>query len=483
MEAELAKLDDTDGFNVVSLTEKVANRRLGSDELNIAEFPLCSTGRDSASAEKTLFFRDKIYDESTKTYVDRELIITASDHFGLPTPVDSDVLLVLMYLSNQKNNFSDPVLRFSRFEIVSLLGWNHSGASYRRIDESLNRWMTVTLHYKRSWWSKHDRSWQNKAFHILESIDLQGRSANGGTEQSTLTWNSVIMKSVKSNYVKRLDLEIYFQLTSPAARQAYRFLDKRFYRSRVLEFDLRSFACEHVGLSRNYDIGQLKERLRKCLHELESVGFLKPATKDERFQKVKVGQWKIKLTRAGQSDINNIEPERSLLEAKLTERGISKQSIDELLASHTEQEIASKIAYVDWLSKQPGKAPHNPSAFLVSAIRDNYVVPDSFAKDTRKPTKKSTPRRPKPATTNDEENDSKLTEFLDSLSQPEREAFEEKALTDGNRFVLDTYQRLIAKNDERAKYIRWSLIRDYFNKRTSRGPATIKKDDDSQQLS
>jgi len=60
--------------------------------------------------------------------------------------------------------------------------------------------------------------------------NLVGRSSKAGDIQSSITWNAVIMESVQSSYVKRLDLETYFSLNLPSARQAYRFLDKRFYK-------------------------------------------------------------------------------------------------------------------------------------------------------------------------------------------------------------------------------------------------------------
>ena len=144
-----------------------------------------------------------------------------------------------MYLTLLRNGFAERTVSFSRYELVKLLGWDQGGKSYRRIDESLQRWVNVTLNYKRSWWSKSDLTWQNKSFHVLESIDLRGRGSYTDDGESTFSWNPVIFTSVQNSNVKRLDLEIYFKLKSPAARQAYRFLDKRFYRSKHLEFDLR----------------------------------------------------------------------------------------------------------------------------------------------------------------------------------------------------------------------------------------------------
>ena len=128
---------------VVSLPKGLTHRMLGTDELNICEFPLASAGRDRGDSSNTLFFEDKIFDEGSQQHIERKLIVTASQAFGLPTPADNDVLLVLMYLTFMRNGFAERTVSFSRYELVKLLGWDQGGKSYRRIDESLQRWVNV----------------------------------------------------------------------------------------------------------------------------------------------------------------------------------------------------------------------------------------------------------------------------------------------------------------------------------------------------
>lgn len=447
---------------------------LGTDELNICEFPLASTGRDKSDSRNTLVFEDKIFDEGSQQYVERKLIVTASQAFGLPTPADNDVLLVLMYLTLMRNGFAERTVKFSRYELVKLLGWDQGGKSYRRIDESLQRWVNVTLNYKRSWWSKSDLSWQNKSFHVLESIDLRGRGNYTDDSESTFSWNPVIFTSVQNSNVKRLDLEIYFQLKSPAARQAYRFLDKRFYRSKHLEFDLRSFACEHVGLGRNYDNGKLKHKLRPCLGELEEIGFLTVLTNEERFIKQKRGEWKIRLIRASSYPTKQREttegsnPVDSDLIQELIVRKVSKTVANELITSYSPERIIEKLGYLDWLIRDGKSVPKNPAGFLATAIRDDYKVPTSVTNkstETRRPTTK--PQRltridkvSVPTVANNKP--CPLRDHFDSLPPNEAAAIETAAIETGNRFKVDTYRRLEEKRDGRWEALRWDLIRSYL---------------------
>src|SRR5438132_6173448 len=257
----------------VGLRSLTAKKGLGADELNLAEFPLAVFSRRLNSSQKTLEFEDEVFDEGAKRSVRRRLVISGSDRFGLPTPVDTDVLLVLIQLTKQRSNFEARVLAFSRYKLIELLRWNHGGASYQRVEEALQRWASTTLYYHHAWWDRAVRRWMSRTFHVIETLDLKGSEREGPDDSlCSVAWNEVLFQSFQSSNLKALNLDTYFQLKRPAARQAYRFLDKRFYHSSRLEFDLRVFACEHVGLSREHDSAQLKRALEPILKELEEIG-------------------------------------------------------------------------------------------------------------------------------------------------------------------------------------------------------------------
>jgi len=459
---------------LISLPLERSGRILGTDELNICEFPLTSTGRGSAHGDNTLIFEDDIFDEGSKQTVHRKLIVSASEAFGLPTPADSDVLLVLMHLTNERNGFTDRTVHFTRYELVKFLGWDQSGKSYRRLEEALHRWVNITLNYNRAWWDRSGRRWATKSFHILESVDLRGRGDGRDDGTSSLTWNQVIFDSFQSNHVKRLDLDTYFRLKSPAARQAYRFLDKRFYRSKLLEFDLRSFACEHVGLSRNYDNGQLKRKLLPAISELEEIGFLKPLPEHERYTKRKKGDWVIKLIReSAQSESQPVELTSSVdpLIEELTKRGVHAGTARELVEQFAPDRIRAKLEILDWLIAQGGeRAPKNPAGYLASAIRNDYQAPSDFrarhSAHLSRPqvTPKSQPS--KPAAESEEYaarlNAAKLR--FQSLCQEEQKRVEDLAVASGNRFRVDTYKRLQKNGGKLFEEVRDLLIADYFAK-------------------
>src|SRR5262249_5273094 len=146
---------------------------------NLAEFPLAAFSRRLDPSQKTIEFEDEVFDESAKRNVRRRLVISGSDRFGLPTPQDMDVLLVLILLTKQRTNFVTRVLAFSRYELLELLRWNHSGASYRRLEETLQRWVSTTLYYNQAWWDRTVKRWKSKTFHVIETLELKGKDQAG----------------------------------------------------------------------------------------------------------------------------------------------------------------------------------------------------------------------------------------------------------------------------------------------------------------
>jgi plasmid replication initiation protein len=279
-------------------TRPPAEPQSGRDELNLAEFPLAALSSRVSPRLKTLVFQDRIRDQSTGEFVARRLTVTASDKYGLPTALDDDVIVGLVQLTKASNDFTDRTVRFSRYALVRLLGWPDSGQSYRRVEESLKRWLGVTLSYEKAWWDKGSKRWVDEHFHLIDNVTLvhlearrkQGVFAHQGElPLSSFSWNSVVFKSFQAENLKRLDLNLYFRLTHAPAKRAFRFLDKRFYRRGRLEFDLRDFACEHVGFSRNYDIGKLKEKLQPSIEELERADVLEPLSRAERYVQARPG--------------------------------------------------------------------------------------------------------------------------------------------------------------------------------------------------
>ena len=114
-------------------------RHVGRDEMNLCEFPITTLADRVSPGCKTMVFEDR----------HGKLTVIGSDAYGLPTALDSDVIVALIQLTKQRNDFTDPTVEFSRYELLKLLGWENRGWNYRRLSESLHRWVDCVAEVRR----------------------------------------------------------------------------------------------------------------------------------------------------------------------------------------------------------------------------------------------------------------------------------------------------------------------------------------------
>jgi plasmid replication initiation protein len=137
-------------------------RQVGRDEMNLAEFPITLLTERVPPGIKTMVFEDR----------HGKLTVVGSDDLGLPTALDSDVIVGLIQLTKLRNDFTDPTVTFTRYELLKLLGWEDRGWNYRRLSESLHRWAGVTLRYNGCWWDNKRKRRVSASFHILDEVVL-----------------------------------------------------------------------------------------------------------------------------------------------------------------------------------------------------------------------------------------------------------------------------------------------------------------------
>lgn len=358
----------------------------GRDEMNLSEYPIALLADRAPSEVKTLFYKDR----------DETLTITGSDLHGLPTAGDVDVIIALLHLTKAKNDFTDPTLHFTRYELLKVLRWPDRGHYYERLTESLNRWVATTLIYKRAWWDNQRKAKGNISIHILDAVVIVERaernhpSTQGQLSLSHIRWGKEFFQSCQANNLKRLDLGTYFSLKSSISKQLYRFLDKRFYKKPSWTFDLRTLACEHVGLSRNYPSWKVKQKLQPAIDELVEVGFLKRQDRESRYRRKARGEWDITLTRsesasyppreaAAAVDADHEVAEQSHAERELASRGVSLATARELVSKFPEARILRQIDQVEWLkANRPNQVRVSLGGYLVKAIREDFSPPDGY---------------------------------------------------------------------------------------------------------
>ena len=440
----------------------------GRDELNLAEFPITVLTDKVPRGLKTLTFSDQIKDHATGETVKRKVTISGSDVYGLPGPLDMDVLLCLIQITKLANNFTTPEVRFSRGDLLRMLRLPDSGKSYRRIDESLRRWLGVTLYHDSSWWDKTVREWStNEGWHILEHLVIVDREATRKRRAkgqldlflSSFTWNKIFFRSCQAENIKRLDLDTYFSLERAVSKRMFRFLDKRFYHRHDWTFDLKEFAFEHIGISRNYDVGEIKAKLQPAIDELEVMGFLEPMSREKRYQKIARGEWTITLVRASEKvevlpQPAPTVPQPASLAHELAARGVTPVTATELAQAFPPDHIQARIEAFDWLvAKKDKRVTKSPAGYLADSIRKGYAPPKGFESkaDREKRVRAEVEKRQKAeeakrrAEAEDQARkdaeDARIRAYVDSLSPEEQERLRADALKNANPFFLKQYQR------------------------------------------
>jgi hypothetical protein len=450
----------------------------GRDEFNLAEFPLTVLTDKSPSGVRTIEWEDEIIDKATALAVKRKVIVTGSDAFGLPTALDADVLFALVQLTKQVNNFSSRDVVFSRYELLRVLDWRDEGKSYRRIEESLNRWVGTSIYFS-AWRDKETETWQSEKFHILDNVTLMSTDhrkqlkarGRGDLAFSSFSWNKIVFRNLQAGFVCPVDLDVYFSLRRSISKRMFRYLGKHFRlrQQEEIAFDLKHFAFEKIGLSRSYrDAGQIKKELQPALEELESIGFLKPLDRDERYTKLARGQWLITLARASESIVPPVdEGGESVVVASsgpaqaLIERGVTPAIADTLAESYPASQIERHVEVFDWLlARKDPRVSKSPAGYLVDSIRRDYVPPKGFESRSRGQerlrSEAARARRADEARQREEAaeqarieaEEERVRAYWDTLTPIEQEIEKNEALRQGNAFLVAQYRRTRGNNPQ-----------------------------------
>jgi plasmid replication initiation protein len=206
----------------------------GKDEMNLVEFPF---GPVTQSTGKTMEVEHEVFDKTLKREVSRRLIITGADAFGLPRPIDDQVLIGMKALTYEAGQQSRSV-QFSRYQLCRVIGWEPDGRAYQRLEESFDRIAGTTLKFKDAWWDKGEKEWKSKTFHLIEDVNLCSRDEldrkrlkTGHTAQKlcSFTWSDVVWKSFQDGFIKTLDMELFRRIANGKRKEVslrlFRILD------------------------------------------------------------------------------------------------------------------------------------------------------------------------------------------------------------------------------------------------------------------
>lgn len=467
---------DTDGME-----PKLAGSILPAvEELNLLEWPMAMLSDYSPDGIKTLQFRDRIKDAASGQELERTVTITGSDAFGLPTAADQDILLALMMLTEQKNQWREKRVGFTIYELCKLLDWATDGKNYDRIATSLDRWMGVTVFY--SHWRSEGIWKQKESFHLLEHYKLTRKKNYASDEPQTFLWNELVWSNMRLGHRRGLDWKFYISLKTPTAKRLYRFLIKRFYLNKKQKFDVVEFCQNKLGMSRDYPASKYKQKLKPAIRELEERKFLKAMTDAERYRKVSKGRFNVAFIRGSlKSSVIPIArvPEATTenpLEAALLARGVTNAA--KLVQEFPEERIAYQIENFDDRQLNGNEVS---AGWLRKAVEENYGCRKGFkTKQQNEEEEKARLEKQKKRAiraalekahreAEQKHEDAAKREAVENymgrfVSEEEREAFFEKArVTKTCQFANRYYEKALnEQNDDDAMMWRNSILEQYI---------------------
>jgi len=240
------------------------------EELNLAEYPLQYLNYKISPDTKTVEWHGEVI---TKDGILRQAswILTGSDKYGLPRFNDKDVLLALLYFWKLQG-FQSEILKIdSILDVLKILHWNTSTKSYKKLEESLRRLVGASIMATYSFWDNKLKDYlPSIAFHILEyyKFERMGHRISLIVKASEQLW-----ESIKSNYIKTLDLEFYLSLETPLLKALYSYLDKKAYQNEEFTIDIMKLA-EHLGMSLSRGLKRIKYDIKEASNVLVVKGFL-----------------------------------------------------------------------------------------------------------------------------------------------------------------------------------------------------------------
>lgn len=480
------KEQDSEGLTPrSSVARTVCETRVdGRDEMNLVEFPLTGVSDRFLDGRKTIVLADQVWDRDRKAMVDRELAISGSDRYGLPTAKDEDVLLACIQLS-AAHDFRHRQQKFSRYELLKMLGLPDEGKNYARLAMSLRRWKGVTIYSNRAFYDHGRGSWVNRDFGIFDNLTIyekDGTSPGQSAAVSSFVWNDVLFDSFQAGFVKKLDWGLYCRLTDPVAKRLYRLLDKRFYHGDRVEFDLHDLAINKIRLSERYNTAQIKRALTNGIAELERCWALRAVPREQRFIKQAPGQWQVVFQRRRQQSprksVERLTIAADGLEKELVRRGIGPATANELVEQQPAETVRTMIDLFDWYQQ---KGQEKGPGFLVDSIRrsSEYRLPRGFgARGTTggQPLASRVVRRAAKRTRQTTDNGLKLhtspcrdggastpfEKFWAGLGPDSRRQFESEAVSRGEPTKRDGYRRLETTGGPGFEQYRQILLRDHF---------------------
>lgn len=373
MSADNTKLSTP--LEVDEVSEEANEPVIIKDEMNFAEFAGIIF-RGAKEEEKLIVFEEHKTNFASKSRTRNRLEVSCSVNSELPIPIDQKVLLAVLTLAARSSSGLTKIF-FTQWELLNELGWGKDGRSYRRLKDSLNRLSSTELRFNNLWYSNGEKRRTSSKFNIISEIYFGEAYREGKRVQDAdkgwLVLPSPLVKSIQDGFVKSLRLD-YVRKLSDHAIFLYRLLDKHFWKSAELEYDLIELASR-IGVERtkSNSLKRIRQRVQKYGEELITIGYLVYFN----VTRVKRGEYVVTTCRAGCDPLKSAKI--GTVEARLIDHGVSPHRASSLVEENGEERVLQVLRYfeTDVLVKKKTRI-NNPGGWLSNAINDpEFNIPET----------------------------------------------------------------------------------------------------------
>lgn len=310
--------------------------------------------------------------------------ISVPEPYELPGTFDQDTWVAVQTLVNMRGGMpTDGKLSFSMYELLEIMGRPDNGQSYRELRESLQRLSATYIYSENAFYSKDIEKFETRGFNLWDIHFSQtlNKKLGRASERHTLEFHSVVRRSFQAEYLKTLDKDFYYSLSSRLAKRLYRLIDRKRRDDLIWSVPLERLK-QLLPLSESYRYPSKIKTVLKAAHgELREKGFLLEAS----YEKAKNPAVRYRVS--NEFVRRRSWPQAADASARTVSFSASEEAAYRRLRQHgvwanvARQLVSQKgaelcLKYVEALSSQRGIA--DSGAWLKWAIETDFELPDTL---------------------------------------------------------------------------------------------------------
>jgi len=224
--------------------------KLIKQDINFLEYPIWHV--DFKSNEEGKIFRD------IEGYTYRA---------GYKVPTYIDVIFLYYFMLVLQNKDWKNEIKISKYNVLKNCGLSRSVYYMKRLEDSLERWINVTLKFQGIFYD--NKEYKSLNFNIINDWYIDEKD-----KKIFIEFNKFWIKKVKeSQYFKMLNFNELLKLRNPIATRLYEILIKTFQNRDTWEIDAHKLA-KKITLNKKY-YSHIKQRIKTALNKINKKTELK----------------------------------------------------------------------------------------------------------------------------------------------------------------------------------------------------------------